>query len=201
MEIFIVRYFGFCYGVENVIEIVYWVIVENFGKCIFLFSQMIYNLGVNEDFISYGICFLQDIEGNQLIDWLELILVDIVIILVFGILFEIEVRLKVVGVNIEVYNIICFFVEKVWNWLYKFGEEQYIIVIYGKYWYEEIWVIFLYSVVVVLFVIVKDFDEVKKLVVYVCGEKLVVFFYEEFVGKFFVGFDFVKDFNKIGVVN
>src|SRR5690554_3941632 len=39
----IARHFGFCFGVENAIEISYKAIVENRGKRIFLLSQMIHN--------------------------------------------------------------------------------------------------------------------------------------------------------------
>ncbi len=43
------RHFGFCYGVENAIEISYRAIEENPGKRIFLLSQMIHNPTVNDD--------------------------------------------------------------------------------------------------------------------------------------------------------
>ena len=37
------RHFGFCFGVENAIEIAYRALEENPGKRIFLLSQMIHN--------------------------------------------------------------------------------------------------------------------------------------------------------------
>jgi len=39
----IARHFGFCYGVENAIEMIYKIIAENKGKRIFLLSEMIHN--------------------------------------------------------------------------------------------------------------------------------------------------------------
>ncbi len=39
----IARFFGFCYGVENAIEIAYRALEENPGKRIFLLSEMIHN--------------------------------------------------------------------------------------------------------------------------------------------------------------
>jgi 4-hydroxy-3-methylbut-2-enyl diphosphate reductase len=42
----IARHFGFCYGVENAIEISYKAIEENLDKRIFLLSQMIHNLSL-----------------------------------------------------------------------------------------------------------------------------------------------------------
>ncbi|MEX1132303.1 MAG: 4-hydroxy-3-methylbut-2-enyl diphosphate reductase, partial [Flavobacteriales bacterium] len=49
------RHFGFCYGVENAIEISYKALEENPGKRIFLLSQMIHNPEVNADLESHGL--------------------------------------------------------------------------------------------------------------------------------------------------
>ncbi|HRH60789.1 MAG TPA: 4-hydroxy-3-methylbut-2-enyl diphosphate reductase, partial [Chitinophagaceae bacterium] len=42
VQIFLARHFGFCYGVENAIEIAFKPIEENPGKRIFLLSEMIH---------------------------------------------------------------------------------------------------------------------------------------------------------------
>ena len=80
----IARHFGFCYGVENAIEISYKAIEENEGKRIFLLSQMIHNPDVNNDLIERGVKFLQDTNGKQLISFDDLTSDDIVIIPAFG---------------------------------------------------------------------------------------------------------------------
>jgi len=49
VQIFLARHFGFCYGVENAIEISFKTIEENKGKRIFLLSEMIHNPQVNAD--------------------------------------------------------------------------------------------------------------------------------------------------------
>jgi len=49
----IARHFGFCYGVENAIEISYKAINENPGKRIFLLSEMIHNPEVNNAACSF----------------------------------------------------------------------------------------------------------------------------------------------------
>ena len=49
VRFYLARHFGFCYGVENAIEIAYKTIEENPGKRIFLLSEMIHNPGVNDD--------------------------------------------------------------------------------------------------------------------------------------------------------
>src|SRR5690606_8069664 len=51
----IARHFGFCYGVENAIEITYRAVRENPGKRIFLLSEMIHNPHVNADLTSRGV--------------------------------------------------------------------------------------------------------------------------------------------------
>jgi 4-hydroxy-3-methylbut-2-enyl diphosphate reductase len=63
------RHFGFCYGVENAIEISYKALEENPGKRIFLLSQMIHNPAVNDDLTSRGMRFIQDTNGQPLMDW------------------------------------------------------------------------------------------------------------------------------------
>ena len=80
----IARFFGFCYGVENAIEIAYRAIEENPGKRIFLLSEMIHNPHVNSDLVSRGVRFLQTAEGQQLIPFAELRADDVVIIPAFG---------------------------------------------------------------------------------------------------------------------
>ena len=52
---YIARHFGFCYGVENAIEISFRALDENPGKRIFLLSQMIHNPEVNKDLVSRGV--------------------------------------------------------------------------------------------------------------------------------------------------
>ena len=60
LQVFLSRHFGFCYGVENAIEIAFKTINENKGKRIFLLSEMIHNPQVNADLKAHGAIFLQD---------------------------------------------------------------------------------------------------------------------------------------------
>jgi 4-hydroxy-3-methylbut-2-enyl diphosphate reductase len=85
----IARHFGFCFGVENAIEISYRALDENPEKRIFLLSQMIHNPDVNNDLVEKGIKFIMDTHGNQLIPWKEIKSDDIVIIPAFGTTLEI----------------------------------------------------------------------------------------------------------------
>lgn len=197
----IARHFGFCYGVENAIEIAYRAISENPGKRIFLLSQMIHNPGVNEDLINHGIRFIQDTSGKQLIPWDEITPEDIVVIPAFGTTLEIEALLSAKGVNVSTYNTTCPFVEKVWNRSEKLGQEQHTIVIHGKYNHEETRATFSHSAATAPSVIVKDMKEAQLLAQAITGELSKADFYRLFEHKHTEGFDPDLHFNKLGVVN
>ena len=83
LQIYLARHFGFCYGVENAIEIAFRTVEENPGKRIFLLSEMIHNPQVNADLQAHGISFMQDTNGKQLIPFEELTAEDIVLIPAF----------------------------------------------------------------------------------------------------------------------
>src|SRR5919206_743805 len=67
LKIYLARHFGFCYGVENAIDIAFRSIAENPGKRIYLLSEMIHNPQVNNDLKAKGVQFLQSNSGQQLI--------------------------------------------------------------------------------------------------------------------------------------
>jgi len=114
IEIYLARHFGFCYGVENAIEIAFKTVNENPGKRIFLLSEMIHNPQVNADLLKSGVRFIMDTLGNHHIEWNELNNEDIVIIPAFGTTLETEQKLKNIGIDPLLYNTTCPFVEKVW---------------------------------------------------------------------------------------
>ena len=94
IQIHLARHFGFCYGVENAIEISYKAIKENPDKKIYLLSEMIHNPVVNEDLLSRGLEFIMDTEGNQLIEWDNINSDDVVITPAFGTTIEIKELLE-----------------------------------------------------------------------------------------------------------
>jgi 4-hydroxy-3-methylbut-2-enyl diphosphate reductase len=201
VEFLIARHFGFCYGVENAIEISYKAIHENPDKKIYLLSQMIHNPGVNEDLQSYGIEFIQDTHGNQLIPWDNIKAEDVVIIPAFGTTIETEAILTKIGVNVQAYNTTCPFVEKVWNRSEKLGSDQHTIIIHGKADHEETRATFSHSAQNAPSVVVKDILEAAYLCQIILGQRPANDFYTLFEGKFTEGFDVNKDLDKIGVVN
>lgn len=197
----IARHFGFCYGVENAIEIAYKAIEENAGKRIFLLSEMIHNPEVNRNLIEHGIQFLMDTYGNQLIPFEELMPEDIVIIPAFGTTIEIEQLLIEKDIEVQKYNTTCPFVEKVWKRSYKLGADGYAVVIHGKARHEETRATFSHSSVSAPSVIVKDLEETKLLANFIKGEKPLTEFYKAFEGKYSENFEPAEHLNKLGVVN
>jgi 4-hydroxy-3-methylbut-2-enyl diphosphate reductase len=198
---YIARHFGFCYGVENAIEIAYRSIEENSGKRIFLLSEMIHNPGVNNDLQERGVKFIMDTYGNQLIDWNELKKDDIVIIPAFGTTLETENKLTDIGIDKHRYDTTCPFVEKVWNRAAVLGKTDYTVVIHGKHNHEETRATFSHSIQNSPCIIVRDSEETKILSNIILGEKNKEEFYSIFKDKYSEGFDIENDLSRIGVVN
>ena len=201
VSFYIARHFGFCYGVENAIEISYKALKENEGERIFLLSQMIHNPLVNEDLESHGIRFLQDTEGNELIPFSELKTDDIVIVPAFGTTIEIEEKLGAMGVDVQKYNTTCPFVEKVWNRSKKLGKDNHTIIIHGKHKHEETRATFSHSSSSAPSIVVKDLEETNKLAEFIKGNMTKDEFIDVFKGKYSEGFDPSIHLNKVGVVN
>ncbi len=197
----IARHFGFCYGVENAIEISYKAIHENPTKRIFLLSQMIHNPDVNADLLSHDITFIQDTSGKQLIPWEDIKSDDIVIIPAFGTTVEIEKKLTDIGVNVAKYNTTCPFVEKVWNRSETLGSKNHTIVIHGKHSHEETRATFSRSNQNAHAIVIKDLNEAKLLAKVILGESSSADFYVQFKGKHSENFNPDMDLKKIGVIN
>ena len=201
VQFVLARHFGFCYGVENAIEISYRALEENPDKKVFLLSQMIHNQEVNNDLESRGIKFIMDTDGSQFIPWQDIHKDDVVIIPAFGTTLEIEHLLLDKGVEVHKYNTTCPFVEKVWNRAEKLGKDKYTTIIHGKPKHEETKATFSHSNHYGPSVIVRDMNEAQLLANYMLGSKTRSEFYEEFSGKYSPGFDPQLHLQRIGVVN
>lgn len=201
LRIYLARHFGFCYGVENAIEIAFRTVAENAGKRIFLLSEMIHNPQVNADLLSQGVQFLQDTKGNTIIPFSDLNKDDIVLIPAFGTTIAIENELHARGIHTENYNTTCPFVEKVWNRSEAIAGNDYTIVIHGKPKHEETRATFSHASVHAASVVVKDMEEAIKLASYIRKEKPAQDFYRDFEGQYSPGFDIEKHLQRIGVVN
>jgi len=197
----IARHFGFCYGVENAIEIAYRALDENPDRRVFLLSEMIHNPHVNNDLQERGIQFLRTTSGEQLIPFEELTEEDVVIIPAFGTTLEVEQTLADLGVDTESYDTTCPFVEKVWRKSKQIGDDDYAIVVHGKRYHEETRATFSHAKEQGPVVVVRDMSEAEDLARVIRGDEDASFFYERFDDKYSDGFDPATDLERLGVVN
>lgn len=201
VQVYLARHFGFCYGVENAIEIAFNTIDQNPGKRIFLLSEMIHNPQVNTDLMDRGVRFLQDTFGTQLIPFSELNADDVVIIPAFGTTLEIERVLNEKGIITAKYNTTCPFVEKVWNRSEQIAAKGYSIVVHGKPNHEETRATFSHASEHTPTVVVNDMAETIELGRFITGERKPEEFYAAFAGRYSAAFDITRHLQKIGVVN
>ncbi len=197
----IARHFGFCYGVEQAVDIAYRALDENPDKRIFLLSEMIHNPHVNNDLQERGMRFLRTTSGEQLIPFDELTPDDVVLIPAFGASVEIEEDLKSRGIDTIAYNTTCPFVEKVWKRSNQLGDKDYAIVVHGKRYHEETRATFSHARQKSPVVVVLDLKEAQELADVITGKQDAQFFYDRFAGKYSEGFDPDRDLSRLGVVN
>lgn len=197
----IARFFGFCYGVENAIEIAYRAVEENPGKRIFLVSEMIHNPHVNRDLESRGVRFLMTTRGEVLFPLDQLEPDDVVIVPAFGSTLELLERLAELGVNPVQYDATCPFVEKVWKRGSQLGAAGYTIVIHGKYTHEETRATLSRIRRAGPAIVVLNRDEARLLCDYIRGDKPLATFERDFGTRTSEGFDSERHLGRLGVIN
>lgn len=197
----IARHFGFCYGVENAVEIAYQALEENPDKRIFLLSEIIHNPRVNENLRHRGVQFLSDTAGKPLLPFDVLTPADVVIVPAFGTTLEVEAALNARGVKLSAYNTTCPFVEKVWKRSQDIGRQDYTVVVHGKRYHEETRATFSHAQAEAPVVVVRDIDEARKLARVIRGEADAGFFFHHFADRYSSGFQPEHHLQRIGVVN
>ncbi len=206
IEFILPRFFGFCYGVENALEIIYKAIEENPNENIYLLSEIIHNPFVNSELNSRGVKFIFNSEGKQIIEWDKLTNQDIIVIPAFGVTVEVEKKITDLGLTRYIYNTTCPFVVKVWNKAEILGKQGYTILIHGKYRHEETQATFSHSKQYAPTLIVRDIEEVKVLSDFILLDELQnpskqKEFFEFFKEKYSSDFKPDKHLEKIAVVN
>jgi 4-hydroxy-3-methylbut-2-en-1-yl diphosphate reductase len=201
LQVYLARHFGFCYGVENAIDIAIRTVDENPTGNIFLLSEMIHNPQVNEDLKNRGVRFLQDTRGNQLIPFDQLKASDIVITPAFGTSLETSDILKSKGIHTEIYNTTCPFVEKVWNRSGQIAEKKFTVIIHGKPGHEETRATFSHAAAAGPALVIRDMEEAIILSRFIRKEKTAGEFVDYFKNRTSKGFDPITDLERIGVVN
>jgi 4-hydroxy-3-methylbut-2-en-1-yl diphosphate reductase len=201
LRIFLARHFGFCYGVENAIEIAFKTVEENPGKRIFLLSEMIHNPQVNAGLIERGVRFLMDTYGNSLIPLDSITGDDIVLIPAFGTTLEMEKKMNAKGIRTELYDTTCPFVEKVWNRSAAIAQNGYTVIVHGKPRHEETRATFSHSAAHTPTLVIEDMKEAQELALFINGQKPAEQFAASFAGRFSGGFEPALHLQRIGVVN
>ena len=205
LRVKLARHFGFCFGVENAIEIAYRALDENPDMAaagrIFLLSEMIHNPHVNEDLLARGIRFLRTTSGEPLLPLDTLAPGDLVIVPAFGAPTEVLDDLSARGVDVQAYDTTCPFVVRVWKKGASIGAKGYTVVVHGKRTHEETRATFSRAAASAPVVVVRDEAETEALAAVVEGREDAAFFWDHFTGKTSEGFDPARDLARLGVVN
>lgn len=201
VRIVLARHFGFCYGVENAVEIAYRTLADHPGRRIFFLSEMIHNPNVNGDLRERGVRFLFTPAGEQLIPWEELVAEDIVVVPAFGTTLEMQEKLSALGIDPYRYNTTCPFVEKVWKRSAQLGSDSFSVVVHGKDTHEETRATFSHSSRAAPTVVLRNLAEAEVLGDIIRGKRTRADFARVFGHKCSPGFDPDTDLERIGVVN
>lgn len=202
VDFLIARHFGFCFGVDNAVEVAYRALAENKGKRIFLVSEMIHNPAVNADLEKRGVQFLRTSDGREVISAATLRSDDVVIVPAFGAPLSVMEELTAAGVAIASYDATCPFVEKVWRRAAQLGKEGFSLVVHGKGYHEETRATF--SRVQRCApggIVVKTVREVEDLCRFIRSDQDSESFYAQFGSKVTPGFDPAKHMQRLGVIN
>ncbi|PWN05824.1 4-hydroxy-3-methylbut-2-enyl diphosphate reductase [Rhodohalobacter mucosus] len=201
LSFLIPRHFGFCYGVENAIDIAYRTVEQNPEKNIYLLSEMIHNPTVNEDLEKKGVKFLFETDGSIRIPFDDLDAEDIVIVPAFGTTLEIQEQLQAKGIDPYQYNTTCPFVEKVWKRGNQLGKKGYSLVVHGKHEHEETRATFSHSADHSAVVVVLNPEEAQILAEIMTEKRPLDDFDTYFGHKSTEGFNPLKDLEHFGVIN
>ena len=201
LRVLLARHFGFCYGVENAVEIAYRTLAESAGRRVFFLSEMIHNPKVNGDLLERGVRFLFTPAGEQLVSWDDLKADDIVVVPAFGTTLELQERLAARGIDPYRYNTTCPFVEKVWKRSAQLGADQFTVIVHGKDTHEETRATFSHSVRGAPTLVVRNLEEACLLGDVIRGIRSAAEFEKAFRHKCSPGFDPARDLVRIGVVN
>lgn len=201
VRVLLARHFGFCYGVENAVEIAYRTLAENADRRVFFLSEMIHNPKVNGDLLERGVRFLFTPAGEQLVPWEELTAEDVVVVPAFGTTLELQEKLAQQGIDPYRYNTTCPFVEKVWKRSAQLGADRFTVIVHGKDTHEETRATFSHSMRGAPTLVVRNLDEARLLGDVIRGVRTPAEFELAFRHKCSPGFDPARDLVRIGVVN
>ena len=128
------EHFGFCYGVDKAIDMIFETCERFTGHRIFLTDQLIHNPYINGKLLEKGVKYLQRDSYNLLI-CNELQSGDVVVVSAFGTDFRDIQQLKEKGVTIV--DSTCGAIINVWKRVEGYAKNGFITVVHGKRNHEE----------------------------------------------------------------
>ncbi|MGQ4807824.1 4-hydroxy-3-methylbut-2-enyl diphosphate reductase 1 [Candidatus Entotheonellaceae bacterium PAL068K] len=195
------RHFGFCFGVENAVEIAYKTLAAHPHRRVFFLSEMIHNPNVNWDLQERGVQFIFTSSGEQLVPWEALTPEDIVVVPAFGTTLEVQEELATRGIDPYTHSTTCPFVEKVWKRSAQLGQNAYTVVVHGKATHEETRATFSHSMRSAPTVVILNLQEAHVLADGIRGRLARSDFFAQFGRTCSDGFDPDRHLRRIGVVN
>ena len=128
------EHFGFCYGVDKAIDMVFETCERFSNERIFLTDQLIHNPYINGKLKEKGVYYLKRNAQNLLITD-ELLAGDVVVVSAFGTDFRDIQNLKQKGVTIV--DLTCGAIINVWKRVEGYAKNGFITVMHGKRHHEE----------------------------------------------------------------
>lgn len=187
------REFGFCYGVDDALELAYEAHRRFGDRTIYLTGEIIHNPIVNRRLAALGIRPLDGVE--------RLTAQDVVIIPAFGLPAADLARLRATGCT--VIDTTCGSVVHVWKRVERYARDGFTTVIHGKHDHEE--TAATRSQVTAVpggrYVVVRDLAEAERLAEVVAGARPAAALGDFFARAASPGFDPARDLEKIGLAN
>lgn len=128
------EHFGFCYGVDKAIDMVFETCARFTDRRIFLTDQLIHNPHINGKLKEKGVRYLHR-DGQNLLVCDELRAQDVVVVSAFGTDFRDIERLKARGVTIV--DSTCGAIINVWKRVEGYAKNGFVTIVHGKRNHEE----------------------------------------------------------------
>ena len=194
------REFGFCYGVDRVVEYAYETRTKFPDARVFLVGEIIHNPHVNAKLRSMGVEFLHRPEGGEF-DFSHIVATDVVLMPAFGVTVKDFQRLRDLGCVLV--DTTCGSVLNVWKRVESYAKDGFTALIHGKAYHEETKAT---SSQVTKYpggryVVVRDMGEARLLCDYIEGRGDHKALVDKFASAMSPGFDPDRDLVRVGVAN